>query len=245
MSKFSIDSTLVVIPARGGSKRIPNKNIKKISGQPMIYWPLMELKKIFSSQNILISTDSELIKERIEAKGLTVPFLRPDALSDDYTGTAEVVEHALDWYEANVKKVDFVLTVYPTAVLLNENDIRSAIGALDEDHECDSVMSATNFSFPIQRAVFENDLGYAEMFYPEHYSTRSQDLIEAKHDAGQFYLSRAIAVRRKSLLINSKVKLQMLHRNKVVDIDTLEDFEIAEEKLNIYKKNEFDENWTF
>ena len=106
-------------------------------------------------------------------------------------------------------------------------------------------MSATNFSFPIQRAVFENDLGYAEMFYPEHYSTRSQDLIEAKHDAGQFYLSRAIAVRRKSLLINSKVKLQMLHRNNVVDIDTLEDFEIAEEKLNIYKKDVFDDNWTF
>ena len=107
MSKFSIDSTLVVIPARGGSKRIPNKNIKKISGQPMIYWPLMELKKIFSSQNILISTDSELIKERVEAKGLAVPFLRPEALSDDHTGNAAVVEHALDWYEANVKKVNF------------------------------------------------------------------------------------------------------------------------------------------
>ena len=245
MSNFSIDSTLVVIPARGGSKRIPNKNTKKISGQPMIYWPLMELKKIFSSDNILISTDSELIKECVRAKGLRVPFTRPDALSDDHTGTAAVVEHALDWYETNIKKVDFVLTVYPTAVLLNENDIRSAIKALDDDHECDSVMSATNFSFPIQRAVFENDMGYAEMFYPKQYLTRSQDLPEAKHDAGQFYLSRANAVRRKSLLTNSKVKLHMLHRNNVVDIDTLEDFEVAEEKLNIYKRNSFDENWTF
>lgn len=75
----------------------------------MIYWPLMELKKIFSSENILISTDSELIKERVEAKGLAVPFLRPDALSDDYTGTAAVVEHALDWYEANVKKLTLSL----------------------------------------------------------------------------------------------------------------------------------------
>jgi len=174
------------------AKEFQIRILKKISGQPMIYWPLMELKKIFSSENILISTNSELIKERIEAKGLTVPFLRPAALSDDYTGTTAVVEHALDWYEANVKKVDFVLTVYPTAVLLNENDILEPIGALDDDHECDSVMSATNFSFPIQRAVFENDLGYAEMFYPEHYSTRSQDSIEAKHDAGQFYLSKAI-----------------------------------------------------
>ena len=78
MFKFSIDSTLVVIPARGGSKRIPNKNIKKILGQPMIYWPLMELKKIFYSENILISTDSKSIKEFAEENGLSVPFMKPD-----------------------------------------------------------------------------------------------------------------------------------------------------------------------
>lgn len=245
MSKFSIDSTLVVIPARGGSKRIPNKNFKKIFGQPMIYWPLMELKKIFHSENILISTDSELIKELAEYKGLSVPFLRPDSLSDDFTGTAAVVEHALGWYETNIKKVDFVLTVYPTAVLLNENDIRGAITAIDDDDACDSVMSATIFPFPIQRALYENQHGFAEMFYPENYSTRSQDLIEAKHDAGQFYLSRAESVRKSSNVTNSKVKLQVLHKNNVVDIDTLEDFEIAEDKLRIYKKNSFDENWTF
>ena len=245
MSEFSIDSTLVVIPARGGSKRIPNKNIKEISGQPMIYWPLLELKKIFHSENVLISTDSLLIKELAERKGLSVPFMRPDNLSDDFTGTAAVAKHALDWYDANIKKVDFVLTVYPTAVLLNEFDIRSAIKALADYDECDSVMSATSFSFPIQRAVYENEHGYAEMFYPEHYSKRSQDLIEAKHDAGQFYLSRAESIRRGALLTNSKVKLQMLHRNNTIDIDTLEDFEIAEQKLRIYKKNSIDENWTF
>ena len=245
MSKFSVDSTLVIIPARGGSKRIPNKNIKEIFGQPMIYWPLMEIKKIFKSENVLISTDSELIKEFAERKGLSVPFMRPKKLSDDYTGTAAVVEHALDWYEKNIKKVDFVLTVYPTAVLLNENDILSAIKAINKDFDCDTVMSATNFSFPIQRAVYENQDGYAKMFYPENYLTRSQDLVEAKHDAGQFYLKRAESVRRGLVLTNSKVRLQMLHRNNVVDIDTLEDFEIAEEKLRIYKKNPIDKNWMF
>ena len=211
----------------------------------MIYWPLMEINKIFNRDNVLISTDSELIKEFAESKGLSVPFMRPDNLSDDFTGTAAVVEHALDWYEANVKKVDFVLTVYPTAVLLNEKDIRAAITVLNEDLDCDSVMSATNFSFPIQRAVYENDDGYAEMFDSKYYAARSQDLTEAKHDAGQFYLSRAVAVRRGALLTNSKVRLQLLPRNNVVDIDTFEDFGIAEEKMRINKKIPIDKNWTF
>jgi pseudaminic acid cytidylyltransferase len=245
MSKFSIDSTLVVIPARGGSKRIPNKNIKEIFGQPMIYWPLMEIQKIFNRDNVLVSTDSKMIKGFVEIKGVNVPFMRPENLSDDFTGTAAVVEHALKWYEANVKKVDFILTVYPTAVLLREEDIYAAITLLSEDEECDSVMSATNFAFPIQRAVFENDKGYAELFEPRYYSTRSQDLIEAKHDAGQFYLSRTASVRNGAILTNSKVKLQLLHRNNVVDIDTLEDFEIAEEKLRINKKMLANKNWTF
>lgn len=241
----ALNNVLVVIPARGGSQRIPNKNVKEIFGQPMIYWPLMELRKIFLKDNVLISTDSTLIKDYVEQKGLSVPFMRPKSLSNNFTGTVPVVQHALKWYETNVKKVDFVLTVYPTAVLLNEDDIRGAITTLAEDEECDSVMSATSFSFPIQRAVHEDQSGYAVMFYPEHYLTRSQDLMEAKHDAGQFYFSRAESVRRGALLTNSKVKLQMLHRNSVVDIDTLEDFEIAEEKLFMRKKNSIDENWIF
>ena len=245
MSKFNIDSTLVVIPARGGSKRIPSKNIKEIFGQPMLYWPLMELRNIFRKDNVLISTDSEMIKYYVERKGINVPFMRPENLSDDFTGTAEVVEHALKWYEANVKKVDYVLTVYPTAVLLREEDIRTAMVLLSEDEACDLVMSATNFPFPIQRAVFENDYGYAEMFEPSNYSTRSQDLIEAKHDAGQFYLSRSKSVRKGALLTNSNVKLQLLHRNNVVDIDTIEDFEIAEQRLRIHKKEHFDIYWQF
>jgi pseudaminic acid cytidylyltransferase len=245
MSEFSVNSTLVIIPARGGSKRIPNKNIKKIFGQPMIYWPLMEIKKNFNRDNVLVSTDSEMIKGIIEKKGLSVPFMRPESLSDDFTGTAKVVEHALNWYESNVKKVDFVLTVYPTAVLLNIEDIHAAITLLKEDKNCDSVISATNFAFPIQRAVCENDEGYAEMFDPKYYYARSQDLVEAKHDAGQFYLSRAESVRNGAVLTNSKVRLQLLNRNNVVDIDTIEDFEIAEEKLWINKKMPADKNWSF
>ena len=238
-------STLAIIPARGGSKRIPNKNVKPIFGQPMIYWPLMALSRLFSADNVLVSTDSDLIKTAVEAKGLCVPFRRPASLSDDFTGTAEVVTHALKWFEDNVRKVDYVLTVYPTAVLLSEKDIVAAMNLLKHDEKTESVMSATTFPFPIQRAIFRNDEGYAEMFHPENYSKRSQDLVEAMHDAGQFYLGKAEAIRKGALLTNSKVKIQLLHRTKVVDIDTLEDFDLAEEKLRSYRSEEVLENWNF
>ena len=241
----NLDNVLVIVPARGGSKRIINKNIKLICGQPMIYWPLMELQKYFKSENVVISTDSDLIKSTVEKKGLKVPFTRPKKLSNDFIGTVPVVTHALEWYEENVKNVEYVLTVYPTAVLIRGEDIIAAMATLRNDKHCDTVMSATNFSFPIQRAVFENADGYAEMFEPHHYATRSQDLVEAKHDAGQFYLSRATAVRDGAILTDSRVKLQLLHRNNIIDIDTIEDLEIAEEKLKIYKVAGLNINWTF
>lgn len=243
MGLFS--KVLVVIPARGGSKRIPRKNIRPLLGQPLIYWPLMELNKFIEGENILVSTDSEAIKSIVEKKGLRVPFIRPASLSDDYTGVMPVITHALKWYEENIKVVDYVLTVYPSAVMLYEKDVRNAITKLIQDDKCDSVMSATNFAFPIQRAVFENQNGYAEMFQPQHYSTRSQDLTEAKHDAGQFYVSRASSVRNGFVLTNSNVKLQLLHRNSVVDIDTMEDLEVAENTLRINKKNLKIKDWKF
>ena len=241
-----IDGTiLIVIPARGGSKRIPNKNLKTIYGQPMIYWPLMELRKAFKAENILVSTDSSQIISAVKAKGLAVPFVRPENLSDDFTGTVPVVTHALNWYEENIKQVDFVLTVYPTAVLLNIDDIRASFSTLSGDPQCDSIMSATTFPFPIQRAVYESGDGYAEMFEPRNYHERSQDLVEAKHDAGQFYLSRAAAVRRGAILTDSKVKLCLLHRSSVVDIDVMEDFELAEDRLKSIKQDLVSDSWTF
>ncbi len=242
---IDLKKTLVVIPARGGSKRIPQKNIKTICGQAMIYWPLMTLSNIFEPSNVIVSTDSELIKDTVEAKGLKVPFLRPDALSDDYTGTAEVVMHALEWYEKNVEPVDYVLTVYPTSVLLLEKDIKTAMKILSENSKCASVMSASKFPVPPQWALFNNSEGYAEMYEPKNYHIRSQDLTESYYDAAQFYLNRASSIRKGEILTNSNVKLHLLHQSQVVDIDTIEDFEIAEEKLGTHKKNSASKNWSF
>jgi pseudaminic acid cytidylyltransferase len=238
-------STLVILPARGGSKRIPNKNIIEIYGEPMIYWPLKVLRNLFSAEKVLVSTDSEKVKAILEKKGLSVPFKRPAHLSNDKIGTFEVIKHALEWYERNVIHVDFVLTVYPTAVMLSEIDICEAISMLVKDKECDSIMTATNFPSPIQRAFFKNSNGYAQMFEPKYYSSRSQDLVMSMQDAGQFYLSRVESIRAGKILTNSNVKIHLLNRNKVVNIDTLEDFEIAEEKLRLSKDKYLDDNWSF
>ena len=141
--------------------------------------------------------------------------------------------------------VDYVLIVYPTAVLLNINDISSAFSLLEHDNDCELVMSATNFAFPIQRAVFQNNEGYAEMFDPENVKTRSQDLTESMHDAGQFYLFRSGALRDEKTLVDLNVKLKLLDRNKVVDIDTLEDFGIANAKMKMLALDKRDFNWNF
>ena len=243
--KSDLGNTLVVIPARGGSKRIINKNIKEIFGRPMIYWPLEILSKIFNAENVLVSTDSDMVKSVVEKKGLTVPFKRPFNLSDDFTGTEEVMRHAVDWYETNVRKVNYVLTVYPTAVMLSEVDIYSSLNILFNDPKCDMVMSATTYDFPIQRAILKNVSGYAEIFDKNSYSKRSQDLLETYHDAGQFYLNRIESVRRGKFLKDSFVKLCVLKRNKVVDIDTMEDFKIAEDKLRFEKSNYEKKSWSF
>ncbi|MDB4042700.1 pseudaminic acid cytidylyltransferase [Gammaproteobacteria bacterium] len=239
------DNVLVVVPARGGSKRIPKKNIKLIAGQPMIFWPLMEISKLFDASNVIVSTDDHEIADKVASIGLKTPFKRPKKLSDDYTGTFEVTNHALDWYEKEVGRIDYVLTVYPTAVLLSSKDIINAINLLKEDTSCDMVMSATNFPFPIGRAVFTNKDGYAEMFQPENYLTRSQDLAEAFHDAGQFYVSKAHSIRTEKIFTSLNIRLQHLHRNNVVDIDTPEDFEVAEEKLNFIKSKIPIKKWSF
>ena len=238
------DKTLVVVPARGGSKRIPKKNTKIINGQPMMYWPLMELSNFFSSKNILVSTDSDEIKKLAESKGLIVPFRRPAKLSDDHTSISEVVTHSLKWFEEHNYTVDYVLTIYPTAVLLSNEDIFDAMNLLKLDVNADSILSAATYPHPIQRAIFKNDKGYAELFEPSNHPKRSQDLVEAMHHAGHFNLSKSKSVRNGDRLINSNVLTKIIKRSKVIDIDTLEDFELADEKLRLYKKK-YLKNWRF
>lgn len=226
---------LVVVPARGGSKRIHKKNIRKINNHPMIYWPLSVISELFETKQTIVSTDCDEIMSVILETGLEIPFRRPVALSGDFTITNEVIRHALQWYEKTFNKVDIVITIYPTAVLLSKNDIIEAIKTIISDEHCDTVMSAARYQYPIQRAVYENANGYAKMFNPEYYSARSQDLLPASHDAGQFYVTRAATIRTQKPYIDEKLKLQFIDADKVIDIDDMEDFQIAEKKLKYFK----------
>ena len=239
------NSTLVVLPARGNRKRVPNKNSLVIHGQPMIYWPLMAISGNFNPDGIIISTDSENIRLLSEKKGLNVPFKRPDWLSGDHTGTFEVVAHALSWFERNVRPVDFVLTIYPTAVLLNFDDIKAAMALLATDERTDGVMPIVTYPHPIHRALLSNSDKFLEMFNPENFEKRTQDFLPAYHDAGQFYLFKSEIVRDGYSLANANIKGLLLDRDKVVDIDTPEDLTIAREKLCKKFGDKINYDWNF
>jgi pseudaminic acid cytidylyltransferase len=239
------ERVLIVMPARGGSKRIPRKNVVDLCGQPMMHWPLMELSKIATADQVIVSTDDPEIKTLAERKGLTVPFMRPASLADDYAATMPVVQHSLCWYEQNVKAVDHVLVVYPTAVTLQATDVLRAYELLKTDSHCDVVFSATTYSFPIQRAIYKKDSGYMAMFSPEFHAARSQDLVEAFHDAGQFYFFTADAVRAGRELPVANAQIRHIDRDHVIDIDTMEDFRVAVDKVNRLKPPAGLVDWSF
>ncbi len=225
------EEILVVLPARGGSKRIPNKNIRKIGNKPMISWPLKKLFRNFKKERIIVSTDDLKIKKICEKTGLKIRFLRPKNLSGDKVGTIEVVNHALKWFEKNFYKISYVLIVYPTAIFLNINDIKLAMKKIKQEKNCECVFPACTYSYPVQRSFYLTSNKNIKMFEPNHFKSRSQDLVEAFHDAGQFYLCKSELIRKKKNLFKSKSKIIKIPRYRSMDIDTVEDFEYAKKMI--------------
>lgn len=218
---------LAILPARGGSKRIPKKNIKEFCGKPMIAWPIETLKSCGLIDDIIVSTDSLEIQELVKALNVKAPFLRPDELSDDNIGTGPVIKHAVEWYIENVGSPDLILTVYPSAVFITPKDIEEALLSLRES-KSDSLIACGAYDYPIQRALFLNKDKRIEMFSPEHINTRTQDCEDAYHDAGQLYLSTLNAVLAGLGEFSNDSTMFILPRHKVIDIDTPEDYEFAE-----------------
>lgn len=223
----NITSSLCVIPARGGSKRIPRKNIKLFCGKPMIAWPIEVATASGCFDHIIVSTDDEEIAELARAHGAEVPFMRPPELSDDYTGTTPVIAHAVDWMQRSVGKIDYVCCLYATAPFVQADDLRRGLDLLQQSG-ADYAFSVTSYAFPIQRAIRITTDQRVEMFNPEHFSTRSQDLEEAFHDAGQFYWGRASAWLEGNPLFSPAATPVLLPRHRVQDIDTPEDWMQAE-----------------
>ena len=218
---------VAIIPARGGSKRIPRKNIKDFSGKPMIAWSIEAAKVSGCFHKIIVSTDDQEIADIARQWGAEVPFTRPPELSDDYTGTVPVIRHAIQWLETHEGKVEYACCIYATAPFVVAQDLQTGL-ALINGSEYDYAFSVTSYAFPIQRAVRITEQGRAVMFNPEHYMTRSQDLEEAWHDAGQFYWGTAEAWCEERAIFGEGSVPVKLPRHRVQDIDTLEDWIRAE-----------------
>ena len=220
-----MSTCIAVIPARGGSKRIPKKNIKSFFGKPLIAYSIEVAIQSGLFDKVIVSTDDEEIKDVALAYGAEVPFIRPAALAGDYVATGEVIEHSVAELEVQGAKYDFVCTIYPTAPLLQA---RYLIQGFEQILSSDAVkvISATSMPFPIQRTFKITPQGRCEMFTPEHFMTRSQDLDQAFQDAGQFCWERR-GVQASKGFGHDTIPL-ILPRHLVQDIDTLEDWKRVE-----------------
>lgn len=218
---------MAIIPARGGSKRIPRKNIKEFCGKPMIAWSILAAIESNCFERILVSTDDAEIAKVARTHGAETPFLRPSELSDDHTGTTPVVAHAIEWLLKTGSVVDKVCCIYPTAPFVLASDLQVGLETLERSG-ADYAFAVTSFPFPIQRAVRINAENRVQMFQPQHFNTRSQDLEEAWHDAGQFYWGKTQAWLTLKPMFSEDAAPIKLPRCRVQDIDTQEDWDRAE-----------------
>lgn len=218
---------VAIIPARGGSKRIPRKNIKEFCGKPMISWSIEAAKASGCFDKVIVSTDDQEIADIAKQWGAEVPFMRPVELSDDYTGTIPVIRHAIQWLMSNEGEVDCACCIYATAPFVSAQDLQRGWDLINGSGH-DYAFSVTSYAFPIQRAIKIDEKSRVTMFNPDHFITRSQDLQEAWHDAGQFYWGTADAwLQEKTLFSEGSVPVK-LPRHRVQDIDTSEDWIRAE-----------------
>ncbi len=222
---------IAIIPARGGSKRIPRKNIKEFCGKPMIAWSIEAALQSGCFNQVIVSTDDAEITEVARQAGAEVPFVRPSSLSDDHTGTTAVIRHALEWLREHGIRPQQVCCIYATAPFINPDDIRCGLDILNKT-DSDYAFTVTSYPFPIQRAVRITSQGRVEMFQPEQFSARSQDLEEAFHDAGQFYWGKAGAWLAERTIFGLHSAPVLLPRHRVQDIDTMEDWQRAELMFN-------------
>jgi pseudaminic acid cytidylyltransferase len=219
---------LCVIPARGGSKRIPRKNVREFCGKPMIAWSIEASRASGCFDQVIVSTDDTEIADVARQWGADVPFMRPGVLADDFAGTMPVVAHTVLWHQAHGQELTAVCCLYATAPFVEPVDIKEGLELLERAPADRFVFTATSYASPIQRALrLDLSSGDAHMWEPEQFSKRSQDLEPAYHDAGQFYWGRPQAWLSSGNLFEASKPL-LLPRWRAQDIDTSEDWIMAE-----------------
>ena len=217
---------VAIIPARGGSKRIPRKNIKFFHGKPLIAYSIETALKSNLFDRVIVSTDDEEIARIAKEYGAEVPFLRPKELSDDFTGTGDVINHAIKYFKNINVEIEYCCTIYATAPLL---DAKYVIEGFEKIKNCDAniAFSCTSMPFPIQRTFKITKDNRCEMFWPENFFKRSQDLEVAYQDAGQFYWTK-LKIDSSDITFGKDSIPIVLPRHLVQDIDNIEDWNRAE-----------------
>lgn len=216
-----------IIPARIDSKRIPKKNIKLFHGKPIISYSIQTAIKSELFDEIIVSTDSEEIADISRQYGATIPFIRPKELSGDYAPVTQVIVHAINFLRDQGKNINFACTIYATVPFLKPKYLIEAYKKL-KDSNAVSAFGCTSMPFPIQRTFKITQDERCEMFWGEHFYTRSQDLETAYQDAGQFYFTNLNAVTTDDIFFGRDTIPIPLPRYLVQDIDTMEDWIRAE-----------------
>lgn len=224
---------LAVITARGGSKRIPRKNIKDFCGKPIMAYSIEAALKSGAFDTVMVSTDDREIAKIAEKYGATVPFFRSEKTSNDFAVTSQVLAEVLEEYESRGQCFDRVCCIYPTAPFITAERLRTAMELLEEK-QADSVLPVVRFSFPPQRGVVLED-GFLKFKWPEHRNARSQDLEPFYHDVGQFYCVNAESFRKQRVLVMERTVPFILSELEIQDIDTEEDWKLAELKYQMLK----------
>ena len=218
---------LAVIPARGGSKRIPRKNIKMFCGKPIIAWSIETASKSGCFDRMIVSTDDAEVAAVAKDLGAEVPFIRPAELADDYSGTIPVIAHAIGWFQQQGLSPEEVCCIYATAPFIQAENLNKGLNIL-LNTDCSYVLAVTRFAFPIQRALRINTQGRVEMLNSENFGIRSQDLEVIYHDAAQFYWGNAKTWQSGKSIFSSDSCPIVLPYDEAHDIDTPEDWSRAE-----------------
>ncbi|MBR6095104.1 MAG: pseudaminic acid cytidylyltransferase [Lachnospiraceae bacterium] len=225
-------NVIAVIPARGGSTRIPKKNIRLFLGKPIITYAISAALNCDEISEVMVSTDSEEIAEIARNAGAAVPFMRDANLADNYTNVNSVILDVIRRYEENGRQFDYIVCLYPTAPFVTSEQIKEAIRLMEKNNADEAKMLAA-FSFPPQRGMIIGPDGFTVYKYPKYASTRSQDLETIYHDVGQLYVYRTDAFIRFNGNITEKVVPILVDENEVQDIDNEADWIAAEQKYRL------------
>ncbi len=229
-------SSIAIITARGGSKRIPRKNIKDFCGKPIIAYSIEAALGSGAFDEVMVSTDDEEIKKIALDCGAQVPFMRSEATSNDFATTSDVLKEVFDTYESKGKSFEYACCIYPTAPFVTGEKLCKAMKKLKDDG-ADCVMPVVKFSFPPQRSLIINN-GSLEFKWPENRNVRTQDLEPFYHDCGQFYCFNVKSFKKTGQVIAGKVSPIEVPDTEVQDIDEMTDWQLAELKFKLMREKD-------